>query len=365
MKTNLLGLSKQKLSTLFSQHVKPIETFRVNQMYKWMYQHGASTFNQMTNLSTVLRNELDEKYSVQHGNLVHSEISKIDRTRKFLIEFEDKKKIESVFIEHAERGTMCVSSQVGCSLNCKFCKTGTQPIERNLTSSEILSQILIAQKELDDFRSGDKKPKISNIVFMGQGEPLYNYRNVHDAVQILIDPNAFGFSKRKVIISTSGVVPVMKKVVRELGVNLAISLHATTNEMRDHLVPLNKIFPIELILDTVRELEPEMRRQVTFEYVMLNDVNDSLDDAKRLVKLLKGISCNVNLIAFNEWQGSGFTCSPRKQIIDFSNYLQDHYINAPVRFSHGNDINAACGQLKSTMAEKRSFTNKSAQQVLY
>ncbi|KAL0490173.1 hypothetical protein AKO1_006646 [Acrasis kona] len=327
-------------------------------MWKWMYKKGSNSFESMDDLPKSIRTSLSENFTIHRGNIVDSTKSKSDQTVKFLIELEDKKQIEAVYIKHDQWGTLCVSSQVGCSLNCRFCKTGTQPISRNLTSGEIVSQLLIAQAEFNDFRQENKKPKINNIVFMGQGEPLYNYKNIKDAIQIMTSEEGCEISKRKITLSTSGVIPVMKKAIKDLGVNLAVSLHATTNEMRDYLVPLNKIFPIELLMDTIRAMAEDDLRHVTFEYVMLNNVNDSIQDAERLVALLKNLQCSVNLIAFNEWDGSGFTCTPVKKIQEFSQYLYNNNINAPVRYSHGSDIDAACGQLKTSFEQKKQFIER-------
>lgn len=365
-----------------------------------MYQFGTHDLTHITTLSKKERIELMDHYRIDYEHLVKRvQTSSVDQTSKYLLELtSDQKMVESVLMQFGanelssegddhhhsnKRVTMCLSSQIGCSLNCRFCKTGTQPIERNMTSAEIVGQVMRARHDLNNFplnqfthtstKNKDKNNKdnnqgnlssngsssvmrLSHLVFMGEGEPLFNFKNVSRAIQVLTDPNACGFSKRKVTVSTSGVVNLIPRVVNDLGVELAISLHATTNEMRDHLVPLNKTFPIEVLFDKLHSLN--LKREITFEYVMLDHVNDFLDDARRLVHLLKGLPCSVNLIAFNEWEGSGFTRSSQDRINQFSEYLYRHGVSAPIRFSKGNDIDAACGQLKSSEKNKESFLRR-------
>nr|CAG4716744.1 unnamed protein product [Naegleria fowleri] len=411
--TRLMGMSKNEMKQLLEKtHPHIASSFRLDEIYKFMYKFGARNFDDITVLSKADRKSLSEFYSIDLvGNIEEEVLSKKDKhTRKFLFAFENPKflksenqqsahatckdhdadvdtktissskkltkqqkpfnKVEAVYIYHPPkatdyfgRGTVCLSSQVGCSLSCAFCRTGTTPIERNLLASEIVSQLVSIKHHLQDFpiymnederkKATTEKSLVNNIVFMGEGEPLYNYKNVKKACEILSD--GCGISKRKVIVSTSGVCNLIPDVVNELGVNLAISLHATTNELRDKLVPLNKIFPIEVLFDTIREkCFKNNTRHITFEYVMLDHVNDFIDDAQRLVHLVKDIPCSVNLIAFNEWEGSGFKCSPNERIEDFSKFLYRHGINAPIRYSKGQDILGACGQLKNRNENKES-----------
>ncbi|KAG2374065.1 hypothetical protein C9374_011144 [Naegleria lovaniensis] len=416
-KTRLMGMSKDEMKQLLEKtHPHIASSFRLDEIYKFMYRFGARNFNDITVLSKADRQSLSELYSIDLvGNIEEEVLSKKDKhTRKFLFAFENPKfvksenqlatntttchnkgdadvdtktisstkklpkqqkefnKVEAVYIYHPPkatdsfgRGTVCLSSQVGCSLSCAFCRTGTAPIERNLLASEIVSQLVSIKHHLQDFpiymseeerkKATVEKALVNNIVFMGEGEPLYNYKNVQKACEILCD--GCGISKRKIIVSTSGVCNLIPNVVNDLGVNLAISLHATTNEMRDQLVPLNKIFPLEVLFDTLREkCFKNNTRHITFEYVMLDHVNDFIDDAQRLVHLVKDIPCSVNLIAFNEWEGSGFNCSSHERIEEFSKFLYRNGIHAPIRHSKGQDILGACGQLKNRNENKNSVS---------
>jgi len=342
---------------------------RVNQLYHWIYQRGVSDFDAMLNLSKSLRSDLKEKFTLGRPEIVEEQVS-VDGTRKWLFRFARSDGIdgqpidvETVYIPEPERGTLCVSSQVGCSLTCTFCHTGTQKMVRNLTASEILAQVLAARDRLADHPDCEIDPeiiaphtgrKVSNIVMMGMGEPLLNFENVKSALLIALDDTAMGFSRRRVTLSTSGVVPAIGKTASEIRCMLAISLHAVHDELRDELVPINRKYPLEQLLDACREY-PDIAncRRITFEYVMLKDVNDSLEEARELVRLLRGIPAKINLIPFNPWPGSKYECSSKKQINRFANYLIDRGFESPVRTPRGRDIFAACGQLKSA-SEKPS-----------
>ena len=342
---------------------------RVNQLYHWIYHRGVSDFDAMLNLSKSLRSDLKEKFTLGRPEIVEEQVS-VDGTRKWLFRFTRSDGIdgqpidvETVYIPEPERGTLCVSSQVGCSLTCTFCHTGTQKMVRNLTASEILAQVLAARDRLADHPDCEIDPeiiaphtgrKVSNIVMMGMGEPLLNFENVKSALLIALDDTAMGFSRRRVTLSTSGVVPAIGKTASEIRCMLAISLHAVHDELRDELVPINRKYPLEQLLDACREY-PDIAncRRITFEYVMLKDVNDSLEEARELVRLLRGIPAKINLIPFNPWPGSKYECSSKKQINRFANYLIDRGFESPVRTPRGRDIFAACGQLKSA-SEKPS-----------
>ena len=342
---------------------------RVNQLYHWIYERGVSDFDAMLNLSKSLRSDLKEKFTLGRPEIVEEQVS-VDGTRKWLFRFTRSDGIdgqpidvETVYIPEPERGTLCVSSQVGCSLTCTFCHTGTQKMVRNLTASEILAQVLAARDRLADHPDCEIDPeiiaphtgrKVSNIVMMGMGEPLLNFENVKSALLIALDDTAMGFSRRRVTLSTSGVVPAIGKTASEIRCMLAISLHAVHDELRDELVPINRKYPLEQLLDACREY-PDIAncRRITFEYVMLKDVNDSLEEARELVRLLRGIPAKINLIPFNPWPGSKYECSSKKQINRFANYLIDRGFESPVRTPRGRDIFAACGQLKSA-SEKPS-----------
>lgn len=311
-KKNLIGLTLPDLQEELAglTHSKK---FTPLQIWQHVYKRGYTKFEDMPNLSKDLQMELAAKYEVNYGE-VKLDKTALDSTRKFLIGFntryDPKAIVETVIIPEAKRSTLCVSSQIGCSLNCSFCHTGTQKLERSLTSGEIVGQYMIAAKNSGDFPfKDDKKKMISNMVFMGQGEPLYNWKNVSKAVKVLTDTQGLSWSKQKITISTSGVVPLIPKIATDLGVSLAISLHATNNALRDVLVPLNKTFPLEMVLEACRTYAHHMGnrgRRITFEYVMLDHVNDSLSDARLMVKLLKQLPAHVNLIPFNPWPGSGY-----------------------------------------------------------
>ena len=338
-------------------------SMRANQLYHWIYVRGVSDFEQMLNLSKALRQSLQQTYTLGRPEIIEEQVS-VDGTRKWLFRFLPSDgtagaavDVETVYIPEPERGTLCVSSQVGCSLTCTFCHTGTQKMVRNLTASEILGQVLAARDRLGDHpdvpvnseiigpHSGRK---VSNIVMMGMGEPLFNFEHVKQGLLIALDGDAMGFSRRRVTLSTSGVVPNIERTAKEIRCMLAISLHAVNDQLRDQLVPINRKYPIQTLLNACRTY-PELARcrRITFEYVMLKDVNDSLDEARQLVRLLRGIPSKINLIPFNPWPGSKYQCSSKKQIGRFSDYLINQGFESPVRTPRGRDIFAACGQLKS------------------
>ncbi len=362
-KQSLIALNREQLGeALQSVGVADKQVrMRVNQIWNWLYIRGAHTFDEMLNISKELREKLDEKYTIDHPEIVDEQISS-DGTRKWLLRFPARGagapvEIETVYIPESDRGTLCVSSQVGCSLTCTFCHTGTQKMVRNLTADEILGQIMLARFQLGDFVGMDADPdiiapyegrKISNIVMMGMGEPLFNFENVKQALLVALDGDGLCFSRRRITLSTSGVVPGIYRTGDEIRIMLAISLHATRDELRDVLVPINKKYPLHKLLQACREY-PGLQngRRITFEYVMLKDVNDSLRDGRELVQMLKGIPSKINLIPFNPWPGSEYECSDWKTIEKFAAYLNDNGMTAPIRTPRGRDILAACGQLKS------------------
>ena len=362
-KQSLIALNREQLGeALQSVGVADKQVrMRVNQIWNWLYVRGAHTFDEMLNISKELREKLDEKYTIDHPEIVDEQISS-DGTRKWLLRFPARGagapvEIETVYIPESDRGTLCVSSQVGCSLTCTFCHTGTQKMVRNLTADEILGQIMLARFQLGDFVGMDADPdiiaphegrKISNIVMMGMGEPLFNFENVKQALLVALDGDGLCFSRRRITLSTSGVVPGIYRTGDEIRIMLAISLHATRDELRDVLVPINKKYPLHKLLQACREY-PGLQngRRITFEYVMLKDVNDSLRDGRELVQMLKGIPSKINLIPFNPWPDSEYECSDWKTIEKFAAYLNDNGMTAPIRTPRGRDILAACGQLKS------------------
>lgn len=359
MQENLIGYHKQELSEKMLE--KQQQKFRGQQIYEWLYVHGAQDIGDMTNLSKKLRHELAQDFCVTRPKIIQKQISR-DGTIKWLLQCHDGEKIETVYIPESDRGTLCISSQVGCTLNCKFCLTGTQKLVRNLTCGEIIAQLMIARDELHDWPAyqdpHNQQRIITNIVMMGMGEPLYNTDNVIKSLQLFIAQDAFGLSKRRVTLSTSGIVPQMQRVGIETGVRLAISLHATHDELRNILVPINKKYPLAMLIDAVRHYSGvDNAHRVTWEYVMLKDVNDTLDDAKKLLDLIADIPSKVNLIPFNPWSvngiASGFETSPKDNINQFADYLAHNGISAPVRQPRGRDISAACGQLKSDSVRQR------------
>ncbi len=324
---------------------------RARQIHHWLYHQGATSFDSMTTLPAQLREQLQQHYRLDRPTIVDEQRS-VDGTSKWLLRFDDGQDVEMVHIPDVERGALCVSSQVGCSLACTFCHTGTMPLVRNLGPDDILAQILVARDRLGEWPTPSGQRKLSHIVMMGMGEPLLNYDNVKQALLIAMDPNGLAFPKRKITLSTSGIVPKIEQCGRELGVNLAISLHAVCDDLRDELVPINRKWNIETLLEACRAY-PSGDRWVTFEYVMLDGVNDSDAEAKELVRLLKGIPAKVNLIPFNPWPDAGYQCSGKARIQAFASIVERGGYPSPVRTPRGRDILAACGQLKTASERRR------------
>jgi 23S rRNA (adenine2503-C2)-methyltransferase len=344
---------------------------RVQQIWHWLYVRGVEDFDAMTTLSKELRAELDRHFTLQRPQIVAEQIS-VDGTRKWLLRLpgetpERPHEVECVYIPETDRGTLCISSQVGCTLNCSFCHTGTQRLVRNLTPGEIVGQVVLARDRLADWQraaapagTDPEKRLVSNVVMMGMGEPLYNFEAVRDALAVVADGDGLGISKRRITLSTSGVVPNIVRAGTEIGSMLAISLHAVTDELRNELVPLNRKYPLRDLLEACRNYPGlSNARRITFEYVMLKDVNDSLADARALVKLIKGIPAKINLIPFNPWPGTRHECADWEQIEKFSEIVFDAGYASPVRTPRGRDILAACGQLKSE-TEKLSLRERLA-----
>jgi 23S rRNA (adenine2503-C2)-methyltransferase len=350
---------------------------RVAQLWSWMYVRGVTSFGAMTDVSKDLRARLDQHFSLERPEIVSEQIS-LDGTRKWLLRLPitgseaHPPEVEAVYIPEADRGTLCISSQVGCTLNCRFCHTGTQALVRNLTTQEIVAQLLLARDRIADWppspwvaatpddASGlpTSERKITNIVLMGMGEPLYNFDNVRDAMDVVADGDGLSISKRRITLSTSGVVPEIPRWGEEASTMLAISLHATIDALRDVLVPINKKYPIAQLLAACKAYPGlSNARRITFEYVMLKDVNDSLGEAKALVRLLAGIPAKINLIPFNPWPGSPYECSDWEQIERFADIVNKAGYASPVRTPRGRDIMAACGQLKSESLKLRDTSS--------
>ncbi len=351
----LVGMDLPEMQEAFAVHKLP--GFRAKQVWNWVYQRGVKSFAEMSNLPKDLRTTLDQGYSIERPMVV-TEQKSADGTIKWLLAMSDGQQVEAVFIPEAERGTLCVSSQVGCTLTCKFCHTGTQPLVRNLGAHEILLQIMHARDVLGEWPAAGKPVnearELTNIVMMGMGEPLYNYDNVAKALKICMDGNGLCISRRRITLSTSGVVPQIRQCGEELGVNLAISLHAPTDELRSSIMPINNKYPLAELLQACRDypVASDMRR-ITFEYVMLKGVNDSDEDAFKLANILRGIPAKVNLIPFNKWEGSDFECSDDSRIQSFARILEKEGYDSPIRRPRGRDIMAACGQLKSASMRTR------------
>jgi 23S rRNA (adenine2503-C2)-methyltransferase len=343
---------------------------RVQQVWHWLYVRGAQNFGEMTTLSKDLRAALERNFTLARPQIAAEQIS-VDGTRKWLLRLpgeanERPHEVECVYIPEADRGTLCVSSQVGCTLNCTFCHTGTQRLVRNLTAGEIVGQVVLARDRLGDWQrlacAGDEPEKrlVSNVVMMGMGEPLYNFEAVREALNVVADGDGLGISKRRITLSTSGVAPNIVRAGAEIGVMVAVSLHAVSDELRNELVPLNRKYPIAELLDACRNYPGlSNARRITFEYVMLKGINDSLADARALVRLIRGIPAKINLIPFNPWPGSRYECSDWAQIEKFSEIVFAAGYASPVRTPRGRDILAACGQLKSA-TEKLSARERLA-----
>jgi 23S rRNA (adenine2503-C2)-methyltransferase len=359
-KPSLVGLSRAELAAALATIDVPAaqRKMRVQQIWHWLYVRGAESFSAMTSVSKELRAALDARFTLARPEVVAEQTS-VDGTRKWLLRLpgehagERPHEVECVYIPEADRGTLCVSSQVGCTLACSFCHTGTQRLVRNLTAGEIVGQVMLARDRLGDWHRKSGLPGgerlVSNIVMMGMGEPLYNFEAVRDALLIVADGEGIAISKRRITLSTSGVVPNIARAGAEIGCMLAVSLHAVRDDLRNELVPLNRKYPIAELLEACRRYPGlSNARRITFEYVMLKDVNDSLADAKALVKLLKGIPAKINLIPFNPWPGTRYECSDWDRIEQFSETVFNAGYASPVRTPRGRDILAACGQLKST-----------------
>jgi 23S rRNA (adenine2503-C2)-methyltransferase len=347
----LIGLSRQALAEeLAAAGEKP---FRARQLWHWLYFRGAADFAAMSSLPKDLRARLEERYTLARPGVSREQIS-LDGSRKWLLRFADGNEAEAVLIPEEDRGALCVSSQVGCSLTCSFCHTGTQRLVRNLTACEIVGQMLIARDACGEWPSPDGQRLLSNVVLMGMGEPLLNYDNVATAVRILMDPEGINLSRRRITLSTAGVVPLIHRVGAELGVKLAVSLHAATDEVRDVLVPINRKYPLAQLMATLRSYPgADNARRITFEYVMLAGVNDSEADARALAQLVRGLPCKFNLIPFNAWPGSAYACSSEAAMSRFAEILNAAGYTAPIRRPRGRDILAACGQLRSDSERKR------------
>ena len=351
---SLVGLTREEIKNSLIKFDIPNQqiNMRVNQIWGWIYNKGISSIDEMTTLSIGLREEL-KKYHNLDRPVISDEQTSEDGTKKWLLKFNDGSEIETVFIPDDERGTLCVSSQVGCTLNCTFCHTGTQRLVRNLSSQEIISQVVVAKDSLQEWC--EEPRKITNIVMMGMGEPLYNFEAVRDGILTMSDDAGLSISKRKITLSTSGIVPKIKMAGDEIGSMLAISLHATNNDLRNEIVPINKKYPIEELLEACRNYPGlSNSKRITFEYVMLKGVNDSEAEARDLVKLISGIPAKINLIPFNSWPGSSYECSDWDQIERFGDIVNRGGYASPIRIPRGEDISAACGQLKSDTKKVRA-----------
>jgi len=333
---------------------------RARQLWNWVYVHGQRDFAAMTNLAKDFRARMSEQMSLSRPEIVTEQISE-DGTRKWLLRTAPGIEFETVYIPEEDRGTLCVSSQVGCTLNCRFCHTGTQKLVRNLTPYEIVGQVMVARDALGDWPSTGENRRVTNVVMMGMGEPLYNFDNVKAALAIVADGDGFALSKRRITLSTAGVVPMIERAGNEIGSSLAISLHAARDELRDVLVPLNKKYPIAELMAACRAYPGVSNaRRITFEYVMLKGVNDSLADARALVKLVAGIPAKINLIPFNPWPGAPYECSTWRTIEKFAEVVNRAGYASPVRTPRGRDIMAACGQLKSESVKERASARMAA-----
>ncbi len=367
---SLAGLGREALADRLAQAGVPERQLRmrVNQLWSWLYVRGATSFEVMTDVAKDLRATLGARYSLDRPRIVSEQVS-VDGTRKWLLRLADGKDVETVYIPEEDRGTLCISSQVGCTLNCTFCHTGTQRLVRNLTTAEIVGQVMLARDRIADWPGAEpddptglpsSERKITNVVLMGMGEPFYNFDNVRDACTIVADGEGLSISKRRITLSTSGIVPEIPRWGEEAGTMLAISLHAVRDDLRDELVPINRKWPIADLLDACRAYPGlSNAKRITFEYVMLKGVNDSIADAKALVRLLAKIPAKINLIPFNPWPGTPYECSDWEQIEKFAEVVNRAGYASPVRSPRGRDIMAACGQLKSASLKQRASTRLS------
>ncbi len=356
-KQNILGLDRAELKEALISAGVPLKQakMRTQQVWHWIYHRGVADFALMDNISKVVQAQLAEHFIIERPEVVEAQYSE-DGTRKYLIRFADGNEAEAVYIPEDDRGTLCISSQVGCTLNCKFCHTGTMKLVRNLTAAEIVAQMMIARDDLGEWENSSHGRSVTNIVMMGMGEPLYNFDAVKKALEIVMDEEGIQLSRRRITLSTSGVVPQMEQCGREIGVNLAVSLHAVNDATRSEIMPINKKYGLNEVLKACANYPgAHNARRITFEYAMLKGINDSDADARELVKLLKqwNLPAKVNLIPFNPWPGTDYECSDAEQIERFSDIIFRGGISAPVRRARGADIMAACGQLKSA-SEKKS-----------
>jgi len=368
---SLIGLARPALAERLAELGVPERQhrMRVSQLWGWMYVRGAAGFETMTDVAKELRGRLAERFTLARPAIVSEQVS-VDGTRKWLLRLDDGKEVETVYIPEEDRGTLCISSQVGCTLNCTFCHTGTQALVRNLTAGEIIGQIMLARDRIGDWPGAspddptglpNSERKITNVVLMGMGEPLYNFDSVREACAVAADGDGLSISKRRITLSTSGIVPEIPRWGEEAGTMLAISLHAVRDDLRDVLVPINKKWPIAELLEACRNYPGlSNAKRITFEYVMLKDVNDSIDDAKALVRLLAKIPAKINLIPFNPWPGAPYECSDWEQIEKFAEVVNRAGYASPVRSPRGRDIMAACGQLKSASQKQRASTRLAA-----
>ena len=354
---SLIGLSHAEVAEKLKEIGVPEKQcrMRAQQIWHWIYFRGAKSFDEMSNISKDMRAKLNEHFDVGRPEIIEALIS-VDGTRKWLMKFPDGQEVETVFIPEEDRGTLCVSSQVGCTLTCTFCHTGTQRLVRNLTATEIVMQLLVARDYLNEWPSPSEGRLVSTIVLMGMGEPLYNFENVKKAMHIVMDDNGINLSRRRITLSTSGVVPEIYRCGEEMGVNLAISLHAVNDETRTKIMPINNKYPIDELMTACKNYAGiKNSRKITFEYILLKDVNDSDEDALNLVKLIKDykIPAKVNLIPFNPWPGSNYERPSNARVAKFSKLIFNRGISAPIRTTRGEDILAACGQLKSESEKAR------------
>jgi 23S rRNA (adenine2503-C2)-methyltransferase len=350
----LIGLLRPELAQIVRGLGEPDRTapLRARQLWHWLYHRGVTDPVRMTTLPIALRDRLAQRYRIERPAVVDAQAS-VDGTRKWLLRFADDREVETVYIPEPDRGTLCISTQVGCSLTCSFCHTGTMRLVRNLRADEILAQLLVARDALSEWPSPTGVRRLSHIVVMGMGEPLLNYEQTARALRIAMDADGLAFARRKITLSTSGVVPQIEACGRELGIGLAISLHAVRDELRDQLVPINRKWNIAALLDACRAYARQSDRAITFEYVMLDGVNDAEADARELVRLIRGIPAKVNLIPFNPWPGAPYRCSPLERISAFAALVSRAGYPAPVRTPRGSDILAACGQLKTASERRR------------
>jgi 23S rRNA (adenine2503-C2)-methyltransferase len=348
---NILGLSRAALEAEVTALGLP--KFRARQLWRWVWRHGLTSFDEMSDLGKPVRDQFAGLFTADRP-AVSRRLQSVDGTIKWLLRFADGQEAETVYIPDKDRGTLCISSQVGCTLTCSFCHTGTQKLVRNLTVDEICGQVLLAMDELADWPAGKPDRRLTNIVLMGMGEPLFNYENVAEAVRIIMCGEGVALSKRRITLSTSGVVPEIKRCGDDLGVNLAISLHAVRDELRNELVPINRKYPLAELIEACRHYPGlSNARRITWEYVMLDGVNDSDEDCRALLRLIKGIPSKLNLIPFNPWPGSPYVCSSEDRINAFANRVMKAGYASPVRTPRGRDILAACGQLKSASERDR------------